>query len=527
VVSRRTLPVLTLAAFLSVLAGPVRASAQRRLWQRDTRLVVSDDGLILALTAGIRDVYAATPSAVIVRDIVRDTWKPPLPLPPGLVASQPTALAVDPSGGAVWLGTNTGDLYTISPGIDTWDRVTGGAAGPIDAIVPWPREGYVYFRTRAGWRRIATGSLFPEALPATGVPAGVVAAARDRPDDPFFASALGTLGLDPAGHDYRITDIAAGPDPGLYWVGTAGGGIIRYDSRSSRKEWLRFGLASQGAASIARIGDALWFGGDGRGSRGGVARASSDLSDWRQFDSSDGAPRGFVAEIVQAFGAAWFASSDGLFALAADRRDERRPWRRLTSADGLPSDRVRALLFAGGLLWVGTDRGLVAFDSTARVVASMFTGTRVSRMAGSADALLVATDQGLRRIELTGNPAGATPGLASEDPALGGRVTDVLVTNTGTYAVTNGQIRRVGGESPVVRDASLDRLGPLLRLSADEDRVWVAGERGIAVRTGDSVTWEYFSVPQDLPAGPVTDVLGSGDDVWAATPAGAVRLRWR
>jgi len=30
-----------------------------------------------------------------------------------------------------------------------------------------------------------------------------------------------------------------------------------------------------------------------------------------------------------------------------------------------------------------------------------------------------------------------------------------------------------------------------------------------------------------VPASPVVDVLVDGDHVWAATPAGAIRLRWR
>jgi hypothetical protein len=78
-----------------------------------------------------------------------------------------------------------------------------------------------------------------------------------------------------------------------------------------------------------------------------------------------------------------------------------------------------------------------------------------------------------------------------------------------------------------LRDPALARIGNAYRLAASAGYLWAAGPGGIAYRDPASGAWTAFTVPADLPAGPAVDVVQVGDDVWAATPAGAIRLRWR
>jgi hypothetical protein len=95
------------------------------------------------------------------------------------------------------------------------------------------------------------------------------------------------------------------------------------------------------------------------------------------------------------------------------------------------------------------------------------------------------------------------------------------------FAIAGGTVYAADTSSPPVRDPMLSRIGEPYRLSAAEGYLWVAGPGGIAYRDPSSGAWTAFTAPVDLPAGPVVDVLPVGDDVWAATPAGAIRLRWR
>jgi ligand-binding sensor domain-containing protein len=506
------------------------APAQQRFYSPAERTLVGDGGIVHAVAVGPFDVYGATDFGIVVHDAVRERWKTPLPLPIEMLATRPSALAFDPAAGVLWLGTAAGDIFSTSPGFDRWDRVAG-ARGRVDAIVAWPQDGSVYILAGGEWLRIPGGTFFADRVPVNALPPAVEAEATRLPDDPWFRAARGTIGLDPRNRRWDLTDVAGGRQPGEFWIATDGGGIIRFDTRSVRQAWLRYGLAGTGAGSIAMLDGTVWVGTDGRDVRGGVAWTDPDLATWGQQFRDDGAPAGFVAEIVTFAGAVWFAAQDGLFRLeGVPEPGGRGDWSRSTSADGLASDRVRSLAVARGSLWAGTDRGLTAFDTTGRAIRSpLFTGQRVSRMATRADTLFVATDRGLQSL-VVGSPAAAAtarPSPAGRSPALRGRVVDVVADDSLMFAITADGIIDVSGEETPVRDAVLDRVGPPFRLALRDGHLWVAGPRGIARRDPQSHIWQAFTVPEDVHAGPVVDVLPVGDFVWAATPAGAVRLRWR
>jgi hypothetical protein len=84
----------------------------------------------------------------------------------------------------------------------------------------------------------------------------------------------------------------------------------------------------------------------------------------------------------------------------------------------------------------------------------------------------------------------------------------------------------VAGWAPV-HDAALTAIGQPLDLGATGSVLWVAGANGVARFDPTAHGWRSYTVGPDLPAGPVQAVLPLGDVVWAATPAGAVRLPQR
>jgi hypothetical protein len=139
--------------------------------------------------------------------------------------------------------------------------------------------------------------------------------------------------------------------------------------------------------------------------------------------------------------------------------------------------------------------------------------------------LFIASDEGLWVLPLAG--IGEGPIGFSESATLRRRVQDLILTDSAGVAIIEGQIYTLDGPALPLRDGALERIGPAFRLAMEDARLWVAGPRGIAHRDPVTGAWEAFMVPSDIPWGPVVDVLPEGDDVWAATPAAAVRLRWR
>jgi ligand-binding sensor domain-containing protein len=288
---------------------------------------------------------------------------------------------------------------------------------------------------------------------------------------------------------------------------------------------LPFGLLTRGVGTIAADGEELWFGGDERGPRRGVTRADHSLQRWGHFEAQDGAPAGYVADVLPATGAVWFAASDGLY--RHDRRSGR--WRRLGESDGLPTAEATALAPAPTGLWVGTRRGVVALDDAGEVAEGpLLTGQTVYRLVASRDSLWIATDVGLWVL-----PAGAqapvpAPGVENH-PALRGPVIDVRPAFGSLFALTERGLYRFDGQSwrGPIAEAGQAGLGRLRALAAGDGQLWVGGDRGLARWDTETQLWTYYWVPADIPEGPVRRVLPAGEHVWLSTPAGALRLAWR
>ncbi len=515
----------------------LQAGAQSQTWNLEDRVLISSGDLVLALAMGTREIYGATPTGIIVYDFTTGQWKAPLAPVEGYPAQdEVTALAYDRVAGGLWAGTRAGDLYSYTPGFGRWERNALGAQSEVLAMAADAASGAVYVATARQWLRLQTGSSFAEPVTPDDVPAEVRRILdRTRERDPVLESLRGTLNLDADLNRWQITDAIPGERIGEFWVATAGGGIVHLAGQGLEREWLRFGLISTGTAAIAFDGRQLWFGGDGRGQRNGVTAGEPSLEHWWQFDAAnDGAPRGFVAEILADSQRVWFASSDGLFWLDRDGESpvDASEWYAIDAREGLPSDEVTALVRVGARLWVGTRRGIAAVDEAGDVEIN-FVGTPVHRLAARNDTVWVAGDDGLWIIpRATSNlrraDVGPAPG-AQQNSALTGRVSDVRAMPDAIYVLIGEALHMwtAEGWSAPIRDASLDAIGPPLRMAGEDGVLWVAGGRGVAYRDAGSGAWRAFEIPGDIPIGPVLDVRPAGEFVWVATPAGALRLRWR
>ncbi|MCI0433379.1 MAG: hypothetical protein L0271_07005, partial [Gemmatimonadetes bacterium] len=366
--------------------GVVRAGglgAQGPIWLTGDRVHVSDGGTLHALALGPREVFAAGDAGVLAWDFTRNRWNLPVaPIGEFLAGDRITGLAHDFATGELYLATARGDTYRFTPAFDRWERV-GDTAG--DALPPG---------IRAALERRAGG-----------------------PRDPVLDAVRGSLGTDARLRRWPITDILAGERPGEYWVATDGGGLLRFESRGLVRDWMRWGLLSRGTAALAFDGERVWFGGDGRSPRNGVAAADPSLGAWWQFDAADdGAPAGFVAEMLSAGDHIWFASSDGVYRFDARAlpRAGRSAWRRFTTRDGLLSFEATALARAGETVWAGTRAGLAAIIGE-EVTGTLLPGRPVYRLAVRGDTLWIASADGLHivpRASTSPDAAVPAPGVA-------------------------------------------------------------------------------------------------------------------
>ena len=540
--SRRALRALAAGVVGSVLLAPGGAHAQSgRLWRPDERILVSSFHELGAVTADLRRVFAASPHGIEVYDFAAGRWEAPITLEDGFpLGERPSALLYDRFLDALWMGTEVGNVYVYRLAGGQWDALGPVAGGPILRIVGDPRSGDVFLATPGGWLRLPRGALFPEPVPPGAVPEGAADPSpegRLRRMDPFFDAIRGTLTMDERLRRWPITDVEPADRPARYWVATNGGNLLYYDSRRMSAEPLAYGLLTRGAGAMALDGRRVWFGGDGRGARRGVTVADVGLQQWKYFEAQyDGAPAGYVADVLPTASAVWFAATDGLFRL--DR--ERETWLRLAEREGLPAREVFALAPGPDGVWVGTRNGLTfVTDDGAVEREALFPARPIHRLLSSRDTLWIASEFGLwllpdasaARLPDAGGRGGIRPVLApgSETlPGLRGRVVDVRPVGDALFVLTEDALYRwdAAGWTGPFRDG-VELLGRLRTLAAADGQLWVAGDGGVVRFDLDTRLWTSYLRPMDIPETPVVDVLPMGDDVWLATPAGALRLRWR
>lgn len=517
-------------------AFPAKAEAQSgRLWRAQDRVLVSDFDDLGAVATDGQKVYAASPYGLQIYDANAGRWDPPVTGLEGYpVGEQPNVLAWDPLNQNLWLATGAGGLHVYQPFFERWENRGFTGAGVVLRIEfpPHGSEGPAYIRTTAGWFTMDRDGFSTRPEPASGPPGDSPASpAGALAGDPLFESLRGTLTTDDNLRRWPITGLASHQNSGEYWISTEGGNLFRYSDFAGEVEQFEFGLLTRGAGSVLVAGDDVWFGGDGTGSRRGVARSDTLLQGWDRYEARfTGAPSGMVREMLSDRGSIWFAAGDGLFRF--DLAGE--AWSRIDELSGLPSDDVRSLAPAPGGVWAGTRLGLRRFGSDgAPIGPAHLTGASISGLSTVGDTLWIATDRGLwirppgaaADIVPTIEPA---PGL-DRRPELRGGVRDVASGSGFVGAITESALFEFEGGEWIgpIREPARGGLGRLERVVAADGMLWISGQGGVGRRSLDGGNWVFHMAGDDLPSAPVLDLTPAGDDVWLATLAGALRLRWR
>lgn len=520
-----TIPRTLLGARVAACAllGATPLAAQRGIWRPDDRVLISDFSQVSALATDQRRIFAATSAGIAVFDATQERWLDPITAEDGFpIAADPTALAYDPVSDELWMASVDGGLFSYSPFFGRWQDEGSALAPPVfEILFARDASGSVFLREAGGWSVLERGSFSPRPLPR-GVSPPVHGSVTDPLDDPLLRSRGRTLTVDETGRSWPVTDavtLIGSPD---VWIASYGGYLFRYGDFAGDTRHYVYGVPGRGVAALLVGADAIWFGGDARTRRQGIASADHALDRWLQWEARmHGAPAGRVHEMLESGGRLWVAAADGLYVLDPGARG----WSRLATSDGLPDDEALSLAATPAGVWVGTRRGAVPVDGNGVAGDVVAPGVRVSGLAAAGEDLWLATDAGV--LLAVGARAGAAPAeltrLADGDPRLGARARSIAALDGAVYAAFDGSVRRV--DRAGTASAPLGRGGPQARLRAAEGRIWLAGVEGVRgwdPRSGDVLRYD---IGPDIPVGPVTDVAVGAGGVWVATPVGALLLR--
>jgi ligand-binding sensor domain-containing protein len=180
---------------------------------------------------------------------------------------------------------------------------------------------------------------------------------------------------------------------------------------------------------------------------------------------------------------------------------------------------ARALAHTNGRMWVGGRGTLGWIDGTDTYQRVELPLQDIHALSARGDTLWIGAETGLLRWM-----GGTVQGVVSGAPAL-----DVTGSDSGMIAITTRGVQIWNGSamSLPLRNAALQQIGRAVSLASKGNRVWVGGTHGLAEWNTTTGAWRYLTVPDDIPEGPVYDVLEESGRIWLATPAGALRMNWK
>lgn len=520
---------LPLAALLAaVAAAPVLAQpATSRFWRPEERTLVTDLSRVTAVAATQLVVYAATPDALAIYDRgtgdLRETLGTIDGYPGGLV----TAMVADPGDDTAWFA-GIGGWASFQPLGRRFE--TGPLPGPTDQVVldrDDPSRG-AYFHTPAGWYLVRRNGIAAEPAndaPPPGRRIGSLSASELLARAPAFDLVRMRIERDDQLRTWRLTSAVMTPAREEALVGTDGNGLFRVDIPTYGVQRFPAGLLASPSAAVAVTGDQVCAGSDPRyrTPRRGVTCFRSDLGEFGYFEGTSlaGLPVLGARRLLITRRSLWMASDQG--ALRLDRHSGAA--RLFGEHEGLPSADVRALAPAPDGVWIGTARGLAVAPDTGlapRTTASQVLDVAVLSLAARSDTLWIGTAAGLY-VLLPGAeaPIPAAPGR----PELAGAVVALALDGDTLLVATDTRLAWRAADMWHVLPGG-PSIGRVTALASDPAGFWVAGTLGLAFFQPGRNLWHALTAPGDVPQ-PVSDVAAGRDYVWAATPAGVVRLERR
>ena len=458
-------------AVLLVLVTTPSLRAQHGFWQPDERVLITSFQMARGIATDQRHVFVATTNGLEIYDQSFQRWLLPSTAEDGYpVREGPGRIAYDPRERGVWLVTDAQTLYVWSQAMQRWEQRNG-----LD------------------------------------LPAAIRAQLNRSPDDrdPALAVVRNFAGRDANARTWQVTALANAERPGTYWASTYGGNFSFIDSRNLSAQPLSFGTVSRGTSAMTLDANGnIYFAGDAATPRTGITRADTALQRWQQYESRVGAgPQQRVHDMLSARSGVYAAAGDGLFVLRGER------WQSISDAD------TRALAYADGRVWVGTRGTLGWVDATDNLTRADFPVQTVHALAARNDTLWVGASAGLFMVvkEVVRQVSDLTD------------IRAIALTSNHMLVMTPRGVHTWDGAamSTPLRNTSLQAAGVPYSLSAVGERIYAGGSYGLTEWNTTTNQWRHLLVPNDIPEGPVFDVIGENGRIWLATPAGALRVQWK
>jgi hypothetical protein len=514
--------------------------AQGSLRSRD-RVVIPSMIAVTGLAMSDRYVFVATPNALAVYDARFNEWLPPLSRMDGWPDVPVDVMMADPADPtALWFAAGT-FVYHYRAGFDDLTRAIVPSRVSPNAFYADggdPGAGVIVAGGPTGAVRVSPTGFVQPYSPAPGRPPG----ARITPQTPasVFAKYRSLqdfqrmLTRDDALRTWPISAAASNPIKSEVWLGTLGGGVFKVDPTFARSEQVPFGLLGQGARSVARAADGVWFGSfaGANSGREGLTFVDTDLRRWRWIDGGPGSPlvNARITAITPWESKLWVASDRGVVLLDGQSGNMIRRWDDLS---GLPNALSLAIAPTPSGAWVGTARGLVfahAPDAASRGTTtdadSLVLSDAVRALTTRGDTLWIGSERGL----LVLVPGAREPRRigASSDMRLSLPVTAIATADSlVVFATSNDEVlsvhARTGASGDVVAFAEATRAGRVNALAMDASTIWIAGDRGVVVVRRDTRAQRVLVPGRDIPA----DAFGialTPQYAWIATREGGVRV---
>ncbi len=348
-----------------------RAGLARRAGERFVPVQLDDDAELRGWSGIASDregrVYVATRKGLYAGRRTAAGYRfSPLPPPPGAPPGPVWSVYVDP-GGVIWYGCRRALCRLEAGQVHVFGKDTGVPPGRWDAIVAdgrgniWIRSSRRLLVLRPGSARfVSPGQRFPQSAEFGSLSLGRDGRLLVPTDDGLYRQTA--QGWQVIGHRQGLptnsTSIALVDKEGITWIGSQGGGLIRWLGDQCWESWTRAdGLSNEVIWDIRRdAAGALWIGTDG-----GLNRMPLTGRKWRVWTERDGlggdrvrgvavGPRGFI----------WTGSSPGGLACLNPRTGK---ITRYGPPQGIAAERINNLfLDSRDRLWVSSRKGL--FRST-------------------------------------------------------------------------------------------------------------------------------------------------------------------
>jgi ligand-binding sensor domain-containing protein len=326
-------------------------------------------------------------------------------------------------------------------------------------------------------------------------------------------------------------DVALEEDRPFLWVGTGGGGMIRYYLPTQEPRVMKRGPMSGDVAALLIHGDELWMGGRGQmtPNRTGISRFNRGTGEWDYFEVpfTVGLNSAQVLRIVAdssriylgtRLGLSVYEPIAGLFRTYAEH-------------SGLLDSAILSLALSPGHVWIGTYFGLYVFEPDSNLIVRVDLpnlGRKAIRdLHVEADTVFAATDFGVfwtadngrhwsKFYEPFGDFGFGVSRIASDG--------DVI-----WFAYSGGVLGfdTVSGEFERYPSAQYGFPGAITALAVDCSSLWLGTDSGLVKLDRATGIWYMYNRTQDrLLDNRVQCLALEGDYIWIGSPSGLTRFFW-